>query len=41
LIQCRRGDLGSLKNIFFVPAMHGELMPRLQQAIAEAEQGSQ
>ena len=40
LIDCRRGNLAQLKEIYFVPATHDDLMPRLQRAIAEAQQGS-
>ena len=40
LIDCRRGNLAQLKEIFFVPATHDALMPRLQRAIDEAQQGS-
>jgi hypothetical protein len=40
LIDCRRGDLAALKEIYFVPATHDTLMPRLQRAIAEAQQGA-
>lgn len=36
LIECRRGDLPALKNIFFVPATENELKPILDEAIREA-----
>lgn len=36
LIECRRGDLPALKNIFFVPATEYELKPILDEAIREA-----
>jgi hypothetical protein len=36
LIECRRGDLPALKNIFFVPATQNELRPILDEAIREA-----
>lgn len=36
LIECRRGDLAALEEIFFVPATHDELLPYLQRAIEEA-----
>jgi hypothetical protein len=36
LIQCRRGDLAALKEIFFVPATQAELLPLLRRAIEEA-----
>ncbi|MBO9634743.1 MAG: hypothetical protein J7578_16635 [Chitinophagaceae bacterium] len=36
LIECRRGDLPALKNIFFVPATEYELKPILEEAIREA-----
>ena len=39
LIECRRGNLAQLKEIYFVPATHDDLMPRLERAIAEAQQG--
>lgn len=38
LIECRRGDLAALKNIFFVPATEYELKPILDEAIREASQ---
>lgn len=38
LIECRRGDLPALKNIFFVPATEYELKPILDEAIREASQ---
>lgn len=40
LIECRRGDLAALKNIFFVPAAEFELRPILNEAIREASGGS-
>jgi hypothetical protein len=36
LIECRRGNLAALREIFFVPATQGELLPQLEKAIAEA-----
>jgi len=36
LIQCRRGNLAALEEIFFVPATHSELSPLLHKAIEEA-----
>lgn len=39
LIECRRGDLPALKNIFFVPAAEFELRPILNEAIREASGG--
>lgn len=36
LIECRRGNLEALKNIFFVPATEFELQPILREAIREA-----
>lgn len=39
LIECRRGDLPALKNIFFVPAAEYELRPILNEAIREASGG--
>jgi tetratricopeptide (TPR) repeat protein len=40
LIECRRGDLAALREIFFVPATQSELLPPLQQAIAEARRAA-
>ena len=40
LIECRRGNLKALQNIFFVPATEPDLLPTLKRAIAEAQQGS-
>lgn len=37
LIDCRRGSLAALKEIYFVPAANDELQPPLQRAIKEAE----
>lgn len=37
LIECRKGNLAALKNIFFVPATQQELMPILERAKKEAE----
>lgn len=39
LIECRRGNLAALKNIFFVPAAEFELRPILNEAIREASGG--
>lgn len=36
LIECRRGDLPALQEIFFVPATQAELLPALELAIDEA-----
>ncbi len=36
LIECRRGNLEALKNIFFVPAVNEILQPILKKAISEA-----
>ncbi len=38
LIECRRGDLEALNNIFFVPATENELKPILSEAIREASE---
>jgi hypothetical protein len=40
LIECRRGDLAGLKDIFFVPATERELLPTLNRAIEEAQRGT-
>ena len=37
LIECRKGNLEALKDIFFVPATQHELMPVLERAKSEAE----
>jgi len=36
LIDCRRGDLDSLREIYFVPAAEAELLPALRRAIKAA-----
>ena len=36
LIECRRGNLAALQEIFFVPATQGELLPALKLAMDEA-----
>jgi hypothetical protein len=41
LIECRRGDLQQLRNIFFVPAVNDILKPFLSAAIEEAEKNEQ
>jgi len=41
LIECRRGDLTALQEIFFVPATQGELLPTLKRAIEEASKRPQ
>lgn len=37
LIDCRRGNLKALKDIYFVPVTNPDLQPALQQAIKRAE----
>jgi hypothetical protein len=39
LIECRRGNLAGLREIFFVPAAEDELLPTLKAAIEEARRG--